>query len=164
MIGNVDLTRCCRPSTTSLHCHSRTALDWLWPKYLPWKHPQSWKLEIWLVCLFSEKNFFLELGSKRQACFLATKRGGARHSTIHGHGSIVWHEDDSPFPSIPPSSLWRTLSVAFTSQHKECQLRNDPNQIFPSLFDIEWSAETSLPPPASGSLRNVARRASGRIV
>ena len=114
VIGNVDLTRCCRPSTTSLHCHSRTALDWLWPKYLPGKHPQSWKLEIWLVCLFSEKNFFLELGSKRQACFLATKRGGARHSTIHGHGSIVWHEDDSPFPSIPPSSLWRTLSVAFT--------------------------------------------------
>ena len=114
VIGNVNLTRCCRPSTTSLHCHSRTALDWLWPKYLPGKHPQSWKLEIWLVCLFSEKNFFLELGFKRQACFLATKRGGARHSTIHGHGSIVWHEDDSPFPSIPPSSLWRTLSVAFT--------------------------------------------------
>ena len=125
MIGDVDLTGGGRSSASSFHSHYRTALGGFRTEHFPWKNLRR----LWHLGRTLWANFFegwAALGGQH-ASLPATEGEGARHPAIDGHGSIVWHEDYFPAPSIPTYfTLERTLSVAFkfTFKHKNSQFGN----------------------------------------
>ena len=125
MIGDVDLTGGGRSSASSFHSHYRAALGGFRTEHFPWKNLRR----LWHLGRTLWANFFegwAALGGQH-ASLPATEGEGARHPVIDGHGSIVWHEDYFPAPSIPTYfTLERTLSVAFkfTFKHKNSQFGN----------------------------------------